>query len=201
MISYAEIASKIQLPINKTHKARDSKESLGQIRRSPPRRVHLKSLPQMENSELLTSEPTPSFDSLTEELGMGPLEIIEDESEAAAILSDDEAAAILNGGKTRDFPGTPNQGTTKLPRNSQVIIDHDITGSEVIELPRNQGDSTPSELPMSQPRDTNNFPDSPHREWEVINKRNRSHKTSTPKTPQNSAEFEDPFRESSNQKK
>ena len=38
MTSYAEIASKIPLPVSRAHKARDSIESLGQIRRSPPRR-------------------------------------------------------------------------------------------------------------------------------------------------------------------
>ena len=34
-------------------------ESLGQISKSPTRRNQFKSLPQMEDSELLTSEPTP----------------------------------------------------------------------------------------------------------------------------------------------
>ena len=38
---------------------RDSMESLGQINKSPTRRGQFKSLPQMEVSELLMSEPTP----------------------------------------------------------------------------------------------------------------------------------------------
>ena len=100
MSSYAEIASKIPLPVSRTHKARDSMESLGQIRRSPPRRDHLKSPSPMEESELISSEPTPSFDSLLEELGMGTIDVSTDTSETAAMFSDDEAAAILNGGKT-----------------------------------------------------------------------------------------------------
>ena len=83
-----------------------------------------------------------------------------------------------------------------------MVIDHDNTGSEVIELPGDLGDSTSSELPKSKPRDTNNYPDSPDGEWEIISKRNRrSNKTSTPKTPSNGAAFEDPIRESATQNK
>ena len=95
MSSYAEIASKIPLPVSRVHKARDSMESLGQVRRSPPRRDHFKSLSQMEDSKLISSEPTPSFDSLLEELGMGPIDMTEDASETSTIFSDDEAAANL----------------------------------------------------------------------------------------------------------
>ena len=154
----------------------------------------------MEESELISSEPTPSFDSLLEELGMGTIEVSTDASETAAIFSDDEAAAILNGGKTRALPGTKNQGAKRLPSNSPVVIDHDDAGNEIIELPRDLGNSTSKELPRRKPRDSQNSPDPTNGEWEVINKRNRrSHKTSTPKTPQRAAAFEDPIRETSYQ--
>ena len=95
----------------------------------------------MEESELISSEPTPSFSSLLEELGMGTIEVSTDASETAAIFSDDEAAAILNGGKTRDLPRTKNQGAKRLPSNSPVVIDHDDAGNEIIELPRDLGNS------------------------------------------------------------
>ena len=190
MSSYAEIASKIPLPVSRTHKARDSMESLGQIRRSPPRRDHFKSPSTMEESELISSEPTPSFDSLLEELGMGTIDVSTDTSETAAMFSDDEAAAILNGGKTRDLPGTKTQGEKRLPSNSPVVI-HDDAGNE---LPRDLGNNS-KELPRRNPRDS---PDPTNGEWETINKRNRrSHKTSTPKTTQRAAAFEDPIRETS----
>ena len=173
MSSYAEIASKIPLPVSRVHKARDSMESLGQIRQSPPRRDHFKSLSPMEDSELISSEPTPRFDSLLEELGMGTLYLSEDASETAAIFSDDEAAAILNGDKTWDLHGTKNQGTKRLPSNSPVVIDHDDAGNEIIELPGDLGDSTSNELPRRKPRDSKNSPDPTNGEWEVINRRNR----------------------------
>ena len=93
-------------------------ESLEQIRRFPPRRDHFKSPSPMEDSELISSEPTPSFDSLLEELGMGTIDVSTDASETAAIFSDDEAAAILNGDKTQDPPPPKkNQGTKRLPSN------------------------------------------------------------------------------------
>ena len=99
-------------------------ESLGQIRRSPPRRDHFKSPSPMEDSELISSEPTPSFDSLLEELGMGTIDVSTDASktaaifsddEAAAIFSDDEAAAILNGDKTRYPPRPKTKGQKDSP--------------------------------------------------------------------------------------
>ena len=173
MSSYAEIASKIPLPVSRVHKARDSMESLGQIRQSPTRRDHFKSLSLMEDSELISSEPTPSFDSLLEELGMGTIYLSEDASETAAIFSDDEAAAILNGDKTRILHRTKNQGTKILPSNSPVVIDHDDARNEIIELPGDLGDSTSNELPRRKPRDSKNSPDPTNGEWEVINRRNR----------------------------
>ena len=165
-------------------------ESLGQIRRSPPRKDHFKSPSPMEESELISSEPTPSFDSLLEELGIGTIEAPLRCLQMHHFFSDDEAAAILNGGKTRDLPGTKNQGDKRLPSSSPVVI-HDDAGNE---LPRDLG-NTSKELPRSNPRDS---PDPTNGEWETINKRNRrSHKTSTPKTTQRAAAFEDPIRETS----
>ena len=161
MSSYAEIASKIPLPVSRTHKAQDSMESLGQIRRSPPRRDHFKSPSPMEESELISSEPTPSFDSLLEELGMGTIDVSTDASETASMFSDDEAAAILNGGKTRDLPGTKTQGDKRLPSNSPVVI-HDDAGNE---LPRDLG-NTSKKLPRRNPRDSpRDSPDPTNGEW------------------------------------
>ena len=149
MSSYAETASKIPLPARQVHKARDSMESLGQISQSPPRRDHFKSPSPMEDSELISSEPTPSFDSLLEELGMGTIDVSTDAPETVAIFSDDEAAAILNGDKTQDPPGPKTKGQ----KDSPVVIDHDDAGNE-IELPMDLGDSTSNELTRRKPRDS-----------------------------------------------
>ena len=65
MTSYAEIAAKNPTSASQSNKARESMESLGQIRRSPSRRDHFRAPPQMEDSVLLAEEvPTCNVERL-----------------------------------------------------------------------------------------------------------------------------------------
>ena len=125
MTSYAEIAAKNPTSASQNHKARDSMESLGTIRRSPSRSVHFRAPPQMEDSVLLSEDlPTcnverlldastpstpPDYYTMMEEFD---LQIIEDE---------DEAAAILDRDNTQDLPTTIGSGNAELPGTSQGV--------------------------------------------------------------------------------
>ena len=103
MSSYAKMAS-INRLVADTQKEKSRIESLGKIRRSPPREDHYRSS--------MNEEPTPTFD--VEKLLSSPQYEDQEDLDRIVIITDpDEAAAILNGGNTYDQAGNP----PTLPRS------------------------------------------------------------------------------------
>ena len=173
MTSYAEITSKIPLPVSRTRKACDSMESLGTIRRSPSRRDHFKVPPQMEDSVLLSEElPTCNVEKLLDASTPSTTpDTMMEEFELQIIKDEDEAAAILDRGKTRDLPITIGSGNVELPGNSQGVMD--LTGNSpsqrVTRLPGN----SPVDLEKDHgtPQQNNNSPISTTREWDTVKRK------------------------------
>ena len=182
MTSYAEIAAKNPTSASQNNKARDSMESLGQIRRSPSRRDHFRAPPQMEDSVLLAEEvPTcnverlldastpstpPDYYTMMEEFD---LKIIEDE---------DEAAAILARGNTRDLPTSIGSGNNELPGTSQGV--NNLTGNS----PSKEATGLPGTSPIDLEKDQgtpHHSPISSDREWDTVRRKSKkSRKTSKP---------------------
>ena len=132
MTSYAEIAAKNPTSASQNNKARDSMEWLGQIRRSPSRRDHFRAPPQMEDSVLLAEEvPTCNVERLLDASTPSDYYTILEEFDLKIIEDEDEAAAILARGNTRDLPNSIGSGNTELPGTSQGVNNH--TGNS--ELP------------------------------------------------------------------
>ena len=183
MTSYAEIASKIPLPVSLARKARDSMESLGTIRRSPSRRDHFKVPPQMEDSVLLSEElPTCNVEKLLDASTPSTTPdyyTMMEEFELQIIKDEDEAAAILDGGKTWDLPITIGSGNVELPGNSQGVMD--LTGNSpsqrVTRLPRN----SPVDLEKDHgtPQQNNSSPISTTREWDTVKRKTRKSRTTS----------------------
>ena len=168
MTSYAEIAAKNPTSASQNNKACNSMESLGQIRRSPSRRDHFRAPPQMEDSVLLAEEvPTcnverlldastpstpPDYYTMMEEFD---LKIIEDE---------DEAAAILARGNTRDLPTSIGSGNTELSGTSQGV--NNLTGNS----PTKEATGLPGTSPIDLEKDQgtpHHSPISSDREWDL----------------------------------
>ena len=156
MTSYAEIAAKNPTSASQSNNSRDSMESLGQIRRSPSRRDHFRAPPQMEDSVLLAEElPTCNverlLDASTPSTPSDYYTILE-EFDLKIIEDEDEAAAILAWGNTRDLPTSTGSGNHELPGTSQGVNTHNGNS----ELPgtsqegnNNTGNSPPNEATNS----------------------------------------------------
>ena len=123
-----------------TQKEKSTMESLGKIRRSPPRKDHYRSA--------MSEEPTPTYD--VEKLLSSPQYEEQDDLDRLVIITDpDEAAAILNGGNTLDQAGNP----PTLPRNE---------GNQVSPtLPRSKGANARGNSPTPKnpgtPRDSTDW--------------------------------------------
>ena len=187
MTSYAEIAAKNPTSATQSNKSRDSMESLGQVRRSPSSRDHFRAPPQMEDSVLLAEEvPTCNVERLLDASTPSDYYTILEEFDLKIIEDEDEAAAILARGNTRDLPTSTGNGNHELPGTSQGVNTH--TGNS--ELPgtsqegnNSTGNSPPNEateLPGTSPIDLERDQDTPHhspissdREWDTVRRKSK----------------------------
>ena len=183
MSSYAKMASKNRL-VADLQNEKSTMESLGKIRRSPPREDHYR--------VSLSEEPTPTYD--VEKLLSSPqYEDMEDPDKLVIITDPDEAAAILNGGNCQDQAGNPptlprsegNQDSPTLPRSEGATARGNSPTLNTQELPGTQQTGsyqTPVQSPNSPTKD----------EWTTVVKGNRkTHCLVSPKTPKTA--FEEPI--------
>ena len=181
MTSYADIAAKNPTSASQSNKARDSMESLGQIRRSPSRRDHFRAPPQMEDSVLLAEEvPTCNVERL---LGASTPSTPSDyytmmeEFDLKIIEDEDEAAAILARGNTRNLPTSIGSGNTELPGTFQGVNSH--SGNS----PSNEATGLPGTSPIDLEKDKgtpHHSPISSDREWDTVRRKSKSRKTPKP---------------------